>query len=268
MRLLNVHSLKLQEYQEPRIPSKYAIASHRWFTDEEATIEDVRMIEDVRRKRDCNRSGVTKVKDSITVHTSGFGCHRRRTASVAMRLRTTSRMSASTGPWRMDTTMLVGIHLRNADSISSSVRLVKSRRIPLRFNHGSCGITSDRVLHSSDASSTSYASFTSSVIISHTFSSASMRGCSSPVLHDEYSCSMGPCIEWSSHASGSCTLQGLARLHGLARSHSLARLHGFARPHGPAHFYVLHSVARFARLSTYSVRTLHAPCPYGCGACE
>jgi len=50
MRLRNVHSLKLEEYQEPRIPPKYAIASHGWSTDEEATIENVRMLENVRRR--------------------------------------------------------------------------------------------------------------------------------------------------------------------------------------------------------------------------
>lgn len=53
MRLLNVHTLDFREYHG-NVP-KYAIASHRWSADSEATFKDVR------RKRRTDRSGHQKI---------------------------------------------------------------------------------------------------------------------------------------------------------------------------------------------------------------
>jgi hypothetical protein len=64
MRLLNVHSLKLQKYHEPRVRPKYAIASHRWVANEEATMQDVREEDNIRRDSDNGeKSGIIKVKE-------------------------------------------------------------------------------------------------------------------------------------------------------------------------------------------------------------
>ena len=55
MRLLNVHTLKFHEYLPHNIP-RYVIASHRWMSDAEATLEDVQ------NKRNADKIGWKKLE--------------------------------------------------------------------------------------------------------------------------------------------------------------------------------------------------------------